>query len=245
LAGLTPEQSARKQIDAVLSEAGWIVQNRDEANLQAGQGVAIREFKMASGHGFADYLLFVDGHAVGTLEAKKEGFTLRDVEVQARKYAEGLPAALDAPIRPLPFLYVSTGVETRFTNGLDPRPRSRRVFGFHRPKTFAEWLAADTLAQWAVGREQAGQIQTMPPVHIPHLWLNKVKAITHLEQSLRDDRPRALIQMATSSARGNEARPTAKGGWSRWQIGGVRQQTSVPFCVPSPGTRAQPRGSAK
>ena len=58
------------------SGAGWIVQSRDEINLSAGRGVAIREFKLASGYGFADYLFFVDSKPVGVLEAKPEGFTL-------------------------------------------------------------------------------------------------------------------------------------------------------------------------
>lgn len=59
------------------------------------------------------------------------------MEVQAEKYSKGLPADLPAHIRPLPFLYQSTGVETRFTNNFDPQPRSRPVFGFHRPETLA------------------------------------------------------------------------------------------------------------
>ena len=42
---------------------------------------------------------------------------------------------------PLPFVYESTGVITRFTDGLDPRPRSREVFTFHRPETMADWLS--------------------------------------------------------------------------------------------------------
>ena len=71
------------------------------------------------------------------IEAKKEGVTLIGVEVQAEKYSKGLPTDLPAHIRPLPFLYQSTGVETRFTNGLDPQPRSRPVFSFHRPETLA------------------------------------------------------------------------------------------------------------
>ena len=71
-----PEQKARAQIDAALIAAGWVVQDRDEMNLSAGHGVAVREFKLAAGHGFADYLLFVDGKAVGVLEAKPEGHTL-------------------------------------------------------------------------------------------------------------------------------------------------------------------------
>ena len=132
---LKPEQSARQEIDAKLAEAGWVVQNRDEANLSAGRGVAIREFKMADSYGFADYLMYVDKKAVGALEAKPVGFTLSGVKPQVDKYSKGLPANLPAPIRPLPFLYVSTGVETNFVNLLDPQPRSRRVFSFHRPET--------------------------------------------------------------------------------------------------------------
>src|SRR5580658_7007912 len=44
--------------DTNLEAAGWRVQNRDEADLTAGRGVAVREFQMKSGFGFADYLLY-------------------------------------------------------------------------------------------------------------------------------------------------------------------------------------------
>ncbi|MEO7328812.1 MAG: hypothetical protein ABI193_09560 [Minicystis sp.] len=99
-----PEQRARVRIDAALVSSGWVVQHRDDMNVSAGRGVAVREFKLRAGHGFADYLLFVDGKAVGVLEAKAEGFTLSGVEPQAKKYATGLPANLDPPVSPLPFL---------------------------------------------------------------------------------------------------------------------------------------------
>jgi len=81
----TPEQRARRHIDAALTAAGWIVQDRDDTELSAGPGVAIREFRMASDHGFADYLLFVDGQAVGALEAKPEGYPLASVEPQVKQ----------------------------------------------------------------------------------------------------------------------------------------------------------------
>ena len=147
----TPEKRARQQIDAALIEAGWHVQSRDAVNLNAGRGVAVREFRLKPGHGYADYLLYVDGQAVGVIEAKKEGETLTGVEVQAEKYAAGMPEALPAPHRPLPFLYQSTGVETRFTNRFDPAPRSRRVFHFHQPGTLAEWAKASSLWLPTVG----------------------------------------------------------------------------------------------
>ena len=87
-----PEQQARVEIDKALDAAGWVIQDRAETNLTAGLGVAVREFKMADGHGFADYMLFVEGKAVGVLEAKPAGYPLTSVELQADKYATGLPA---------------------------------------------------------------------------------------------------------------------------------------------------------
>lgn len=212
-----PEQDARKDIDAQLEESGWVVQDRDEINLSAGQGVAIREFKLKTGHGFADYLLFVDGQAMGVLEAKPKGFTLGGVEPQAEKYSEGLPDKLDAPVKPLPFRYLSTGAVTKFANYLDPHPRSRRIFQFHRPETLAEWINMDTLDKWVKSVHPKGglctavddtkpstlrsRIRSLPDLQPGILYHNQIRAITNLEKSLKDDRPRALIQMATGSGK--------------------------------------------
>ena len=137
---LTPEARARITIDGMLEAAGWVVQDYKDINLYAGTGVAVREFILAQGHGRTDYLLFVNQQAVGAVEAKPEGTTLTGVEQQSKKYSEGLPAGLVAPVRPLPFLYESTGSETQFTNELEPVPRSRNLFAFYRPETFAGWL---------------------------------------------------------------------------------------------------------
>ena len=83
----TPEDHAREHIDQALEQAGWKVQDYKNANLHAGRGVALRNFPLVSGHGFADYLLYVDSKAAGIIEAKKEGVTLIGVEVQAEKYS--------------------------------------------------------------------------------------------------------------------------------------------------------------
>ena len=136
----TPEQEARIEIDRMLAGAGWLVQDVKNVNLHAGRGVAIREFPLERGFGFADYLLYIDGKAAGVIEAKKAGVTLSGVEIQSDRYTQGLPLSLPAWFRPLPFRYQSTGIETRFTSGLDPDPRSRTVFSFHRPETLADWL---------------------------------------------------------------------------------------------------------
>src|SRR5947209_10805409 len=135
---MKPEERARQNIDDLLRQAGWFVQDFQRFNLSASVGVAIREFSVMSGA--TDYLLFVNREAVGVIEAKKEGETLTGVEEQSMKYRTGLPHDLPASRLPLPFSYESTGIETRFTSMLDPEPRSRQVFAFHQPETLAMWL---------------------------------------------------------------------------------------------------------
>jgi type I restriction enzyme R subunit len=206
----TPEEKARQKIDAMLVNAGWVVQDYRQAQIHAGRGVALRNFPLTSGHGFADYLLYVDGKAAGIVEAKKEGFTLTGVEVQSERYSKGLPQDLPFITRPLPFLYQTTGVETRFTNGLDPQPRSRSVFSFHRPETLATFIPKHSEAPRELhGASLAaealptlrGRLRTLPPLSTTGLWPAQVTAINNLEKSLAQNRPRALIQMATGSGK--------------------------------------------
>jgi type I restriction enzyme R subunit len=192
---LEPEKEAREEIDLSLGNAGWILQDRDEANIHAGRGVAIREFPLKVGHGEADYLLFVDGRAAGAIEAKPAGTTLTGVERQSEKYGAGLPDQIPRYATPLPFLYESTGVETHFTNRLDPEPRSRPVMGFHRPETLARWLEEPDAPSLR------GRLRQLPPLVEEGLWPIQVRAVRHLEESLAQDRPRALIQMATGSGK--------------------------------------------
>ncbi|MBU1263797.1 MAG: DEAD/DEAH box helicase family protein [Gammaproteobacteria bacterium] len=201
-----PERQVRGKIDVLLEAAGWHVCDAAAANIHAARGVAIREFPLP-GYGFADYLLYVDGKAAGVIEAKKEGVTLTGVETQSDKYTKGLPAGLPRWSNPLPFAYQTTGVETRFTNGLDPVPRSRPVFAFHQPKLLAEWLNYAPAAQSGEGAaaETAAtflaKLQAMPPLKEEGLWPAQITAIHNLEKSLKENRPRALIQMATGSGK--------------------------------------------
>lgn len=215
---MTPEARARQTIDALLMQAGWHVCDVANANIHAGtgaaKGVAIREFPLNAGHGFADYLLYVNGKACGVIEAKKAGATLGGVGVQSARYAQGLPAALPAWRRPLPFVFESTGVETRFTNGLDPTPRARPLFAFFRPELLLQWLiylpeqAGDNTAQQEPGTFLA-RLQHMPQLVTEwgqggasfQLWPAQITAIENLEKSLAANKPRSLIQMATGSGK--------------------------------------------
>ena len=187
----TPEAQARSAIDALLSAAGWTVQDMADFNRNAAEGVAVREFPLASGP--CDYLLFVAGKACGVIEAKKSGATLSGVAEQAARYMQGLPAHLARWADRLVFDYESTGDETYFRDTRDPRPRSRRVFAFHRPATLRGWLEEpDTLRH---------RLRQMPALEKAGLRDCQIEAITGLETSLADDRPRSLIQMATGAGK--------------------------------------------
>lgn len=87
----TPEARARVEIDRQLDAAGWLLQHRDEMNLAAGTAIAVREYRLRKGHGYVDYMLFLDGTAVGVCQAKPAGFPVRSVEIQTKKYVEGSP----------------------------------------------------------------------------------------------------------------------------------------------------------
>src|SRR5689334_4828898 len=132
----TPEQLARRKIDALLEAAGWIIQDMSAFNRNASLGVAVREFQLPAGP--CDYLLFVEGKAAGVIEAKKAGVTLSGVAEQSEQYMVKLPPHLAQWSEHLRFGYESTGDETFFRDRCDPRPRSRRTFAFHKPSLLLE-----------------------------------------------------------------------------------------------------------
>ena len=188
---MKPEEKARQYIDHLLSMAGWNVQDLQELNLNASSAVAVREYPLQNGT--ADYLLFIDKKAVGVIEAKPQGTTLSGVAEQSQAYITNIPKNLPIVQVPLPFAYESTGSETFFRDTRDPFPRSRRVFAFHRPETLTEWLSQkDTLRQ---------RLRNLPPLNTEGLRDCQIEAIKNLERSLAEDRPRALIQMASGSGK--------------------------------------------
>ena len=188
----TPEELARDRIDERLRAAGWQVQDKDALDFGAGQGIAVREYQTDAGP--ADYVLFVDRQAVGIIEAKPDswGAKLTTVEEQSEGYASAKLKWVSNN-EPLPFLYESTGQITRFTNGRDPKPRSREIFAFHRPETFEGWRLAP--------HSFRSGIASLPPLNPTGLRECQVSAIANLEDSLKADRPRALVQMATGSGK--------------------------------------------
>lgn len=107
----------------MLAGAGWIVQSKNKVDLYAAKGIAVREYQTNVGP--ADYVLIVDRKPVGVIEAKREeqGEKITLHEDQSKDDAESKLKCLNND--PLPFVYESTGVLTRFTDYRDPKPRLR------------------------------------------------------------------------------------------------------------------------
>lgn len=186
-----PEQIARDTIDRLLTACGWVVQRKTAIDLNAAMGVAVCEYYTDAG--VADYALFVNGKPLGIVEAKpeNEGVHLTQVEDQSTGYAYSKLKYLNND--PLPFVYESTGTLTRFTDYRDKKPRSRPVFAFHRPETLLELSKeGDTLRN---------RLLDLPALPEEGLRTCQIKAITNLEVSFKENRPKALIQMATGSGK--------------------------------------------
>jgi len=186
-----PEQLARDRIDADLHRCGWVIQKKNQINLKAASGVAVREYQTDIGP--ADYVLFADGKPVGIIEAKRaeEAVHLTMHEDQSEGYASAKLKYLHN--EKLPFVYESTGEVTRFTDYRDIKPRSRPVFSFHRPETLLEYSKQN--------KSLRTRLQDIPALPTAGLRDCQITAINNVEQSFKDARPKALIQMATGSGK--------------------------------------------
>lgn len=187
---MTPEQLARQNIDKLLHQSGWLVQDYKNLNPSAAQGIAVREYPTNSG--FADYILFIEREPVGVIEAKKEGQTLSQVHDQTVRYASD-ELKYVKNVSELPFQYESTGTETYYTDARDPLPRQREIFNFHKPETLEKFLKEEKTLR--------GRLRTFPPVIPDGLRLCQLEAIKNLENSFAANKPRALIQMATGAGK--------------------------------------------
>ncbi len=186
-----PEQIARDHIDEQLTACGWIIQGKSKINLNAGIGVAVREYLTDVGP--ADYVLFVEGKPVGIIEAKREeeGHKMTIHEDQAEDYATAKLKYLNN--EKLHFVYLSTGEITTLTDFRDPKPRGRNIFTFHRPETIAGWLKKTKSLRTA--------LQDLDNLPTDGLRECQIDAITNLEKSFKNNKPRSLIQMATGSGK--------------------------------------------
>lgn len=189
---MTPEQKAREQIDKRLELSGWVIQDLSGVNPMASLGVAVREYPTSTGP--VDYALFVDGKPVGVVEAKKDelGESITVVEQQSGRYANSTFKYITTDYK-IRFAYEATGQITRFTDYNDIKYRSRAVFSFHRPETLLALLSKDYTVR--------NNLKTVPEFDTTGFRKCQITAIQNLDKSFAENRPKALVQMATGAGK--------------------------------------------
>lgn len=189
---MQPEEQARLEIDKKLEQSGWTIQDMSKLNLTVSFGIAVHEFPTSTGP--VDYALFVEGKPVGVVEAKKTelGEKITTVEEQSSRYANSTFKWVqqDYEIR---FAYEATDKLIRFTDYKDVKYRSRTVFSFFRPETLKSLLSApDTIRN---------NMKHFPPLDGTGFRKCQIKAINNLDTSFAENRPKALVQMATGAGK--------------------------------------------
>ncbi len=201
-----------EQVESLLKSANWSIQDHTKGVLKESLGVAVRDYPLARSYGKIDYLLFLEGKAVGLIELQSTPQTketpLEGVQVNSPKYSRGLPFTLRLFTRPLPFLYQSRGSANNFTNIFDPHPKPRHLIGFHRPETLRRWLEDGMVGEtphmaaeyFPEHRRRGRSFQERMMINMPKLSdeglsLEQHQAISNTERSLSENRVSALIEL--------------------------------------------------
>lgn len=189
---MKPEDKARITIDKKLIESGWVIQDVKSLNLSASLGVAVREFPTSTGP--VDYALFVEDIPVGIIEAKKAevGENITAVEGQSSRYANSTFKWIKGEHR-IRFAYEATDKLTRFTDYNDIKYRSRTVFSFHRPETLSALLKQPNTIR--------NNMKSFPAFDSTGFRKCQIAAIENLDKSFAENRPKALVQMATGAGK--------------------------------------------
>lgn len=186
---MTPEEKARQKIDQWFVDAGWDVVDREDYE-PTSTAVAIRE-GVLKGNLEADYLLFINGKAIGVLEAKREDKDVSSDKVceQAFLYAKSVPNTYQVYQNPLPFLFTSNGRELYFCDFRKQDYDFKQIITIPSPYELVKKLGVEDLF--------AG----LPVLHKKGLRDCQYEAITELEKSFRSGQKRALMVLATGAGK--------------------------------------------
>ena len=186
---MTPEEKARQKIDQWFNEAGWKVINREDYEPTC-TAVAIRE-GLLKGNLEADYFLFVNGKAVGVLEAKREDIDVLSDAVceQAVLYAKSIPHIYQAYQRPLPFIFTSNGKELYFCDFRKQEQKFKQIMAIPTPYELVKQLG---ISDYFAG---------LPTLQKKGLRDCQYEAVTELEKSFRAGQNRALMVLSTGAGK--------------------------------------------
>lgn len=186
---MTPEEKARQKIDRMFRDAGWDVIDREEYS--AGMTAAAIREGLLKGHKEADYFLFLNGKAVGVLEAKRAEVDVTDQCVceQAEDYARSVPPCYPAISNPLPIVMTSNGREIYMRNMRQSESSYDLLVKMPSPKKIVGMLGIDD------------PFAGLPSVPKKGLRECQFEAITNLEASFRIGQKKALMVLATGAGK--------------------------------------------
>ena len=186
---MTPEEKARIKIDQWFADAGWKVVDREDYEPTC-TAVAIRE-GLLKGNLEADYFLFINGKAVGVLEAKREDIDAFSNKVceQAALYARNVPNIYQTYQKPLPFIFTSNGKDLYFCDFREQDSYFKQIMSIPTPHELVKKLGIeDTFAG-------------LPTLKKKGLRDCQYEAVTELEKSFRNGQNRALMVLATGAGK--------------------------------------------
>ena len=186
---MTPEEKARQKIDLWFAEAGWKVINREDYEPTC-TAVAIRE-GLLKGNLEADYFLFINGKAIGVLEAKREEIDpfSNNVCEQAVLYAKSVPHIYQAYQKPLPFIFTSNGKELFFCDFREQKQSFKQIMAIPTPYELVKQLG---ISDYFAG---------LPSLQKKGLRDCQYEAVTELEKSFKSGQNRALMVLATGAGK--------------------------------------------
>ena len=179
-------------IDKLFAASGWQVVDR-ESYAPTISAAAIEE-GLLNQNMEADYLLFINGKAVGVLEAKKEDVDVSAdwVKAQAEKYVNNVPGLYQTISKPLPIIYLSNGKQVLFKDYRNPDSEYQELGRIHTPKEISKMLG--------ITDEYAG-LPALSEREKKALRDCQYEAITELDKSFRMGQNRALMVLATGSGK--------------------------------------------
>ncbi|MBI5229595.1 DEAD/DEAH box helicase family protein [Candidatus Micrarchaeota archaeon] len=203
------EAQTRKSINEALERSGWkVIPFEEGKNYSRYSSCAITEFPTESGP--VDYLLSVNGEAIGVVEAKKRSLAPQNVLSQALRYARGI-----SPLKygefGVPFAYSTNGELVWFQDIREEQGYSRQVAAFHTPTALLEMLSD---RKHAGLRWMENHVQQHPSAR-----RYQIEAVQSIERGLQDGKRQMLVAMATGTGKtftmANQIYRLMKSGYAR------------------------------
>jgi type I restriction enzyme M protein len=144
-----------------------------------------------------DYILVIAEEIIGFIKTQHPDEPLTDSTKTIFSTSFARTMHISCKYDMIPFVYEATGTETQITNKLEINARCREIYTFHQPATLQRWIDSVPDIFATTNDLFRSRLQNMAPLKQGKLRSYQFEGLQALEQSLAQQHPRALIQMAT------------------------------------------------